>query len=238
MKETELNSLKTSLKNENPEMRADTILALNCSLYDQKDPKEYYREYHQAIPILTEALADSDNYVRIVAAEKLVAIDRTFQEANAFHVVKTLIEIIASQDETVVYEDENDIDIGCLTVLECAYYTLGDIIFLVDNTVAEIVQLFANRDPEYRKAVTCALSQIIYGNAPVWIQALESDNKLIRLGVIYMLGDLYDYGDLYDDMEAVVPALNKLSEDQDRQVSKAASKLLKFLKRMDVIENY
>ena len=231
MNETELNNLKTALKNEDYQVRREAIGKLNCSIHNKEKTIQKDRSYEKVIPILTAALTDSDGYVGVLAAEALVGIDRNFKQACAVTIVKTLIEIIATkQDELVDEEQKDDIDVGDLTVGESAGYTLFDIAGLASSVAPEIIPLFANSDPQYRKAVCCALSSMGYGNGTAFTQALADKNKLVRLGVLDVISVFIEYEDLYDEgMQWVVPALEKATQDENKQVRSTASRLLKSI---------
>lgn len=230
MNETELNNLKTALKNEDYQVRREAIGKLNCSIHNKEKTIEKDQRYEKVIPILTAALTDSDGYVGVLAAQALVGIDRNFKQACAFTIVKTLIEIIATKQDELVDEEDDDIDCGDLTVGESAGYTLFDIAGLASSAAPEIIQLFTNSDPQYRKAVCCALSSMGYGNGTAFTQALADKNKLVRLGVLDVISVLIEYEDLYDEeMQWVVPALEKATEDENKQVRSTASRLLKSI---------
>ena len=234
MNNTEINILEKALKQENYLVRREALENLNCSIRDTKKTIKEDRSYEKVIPILTAALTDPDGYVAVLAAEALVSIDRNYTKVGAFTIVKTLIEIMATKRDELVDEEEDDINFCDLTVGESAAYILSDIAGSVSSTAPEIIQLFSNSDPQYRRAVNCALSSMIYANPAAFTQALTDPNKLVRLGVLDLLLALEEDRELYDEeIKLLIPALEKVLQDENKQVRKAASKLFKSLKMYD-----
>lgn len=235
MNETELAALKTALKDENYHVRRAAIEKLGWSSCSrEKETLERNLNSQKAISILIDALTDSDNYVRLLAAEALTSADSNFQQVSAFTIMKTLIDVSASKereliladrsDDTSYYKGEDD-----LTIAEAANFVIADLGGYLSESTPEVIQLFTNPDSEYRDAVAYALSFNLIGNESAFVQALANKNKLIRLGAIDVLSTLEEDEGLYQEMEAVVPALEKASEDDDEEVREAATKLLKSL---------
>ena len=235
MNNAELNTLKTGLKNKDYKLRRDAIQKLSCSVRNQEKTIEKNPSFTQLIPILTEALTDSDGYTRVLAAEALVGIDRNFEQADAFKIMKTLIEILGSKEDELVDEEEDDIDCCYLTFSEGAGFVLLDTGGFASSVASEVIQLLTNPDPQYRGAVIYALSLMVYGNPTPFTEGLEHKNKLVRLGILDVFSELERYGYLYYEKDWVIPALEKASEDKNKQVRKEASMLLKSL--VDVLDD-
>lgn len=235
MNETEFLYFTMALKNDNCHIRRKAISDLGLSPCNESNSKLIDDiNSKKIIPILINALNDTDKYVRLLSAEALTSIDRNFQEVSAFTIMKTLIDISACKEretiladhsyDTSYYQGEED-----LTIAEAANFVIADLGGYLSESTPEVIQLFINPDSEYRDAVAYASSFMLYDNELAFIKALADENKLVRLGAIDALSALGEDEELYREMQEVLPALTKASEDEDNQVSEAASKLLKSL---------
>ena len=226
MNESELDDLQRALKNENYHVRRAAIEKLGSPIGTEKKTLERNLNSHKAISLLIEALTDSDNYVRLLAAEALTFADPDFQEVSAFTIMKILIDVSASKERELIISDRS---------YDTSYYkgednlTIAEAGAYLSESTPEVIQLFTNPDPGYRDAVAYALSFNLIGNESTFVFALTNENKLIRLGAIDALSALGEDEDLYEEMKAVVPALIKALEDEDDRVRESASKLLKSL---------